>query len=124
MAFLKANGGVSAITTQVHPLRIPQDKEPPAITYQRVDGPRERSQSGPSGLAHPRIQLNCWGSNYTEAKRLAEKVRYALDGFRGDMAGRYVSQCRVEDDRDDFESATERERVIVDVIIWHREEVA
>lgn len=125
VAWLKTRPLVNDLVLgRIYPMVLPQDPTFPALVYQRVSAVREESQSGPSGLAHPRIQFSCWGAEYPAAKRLSEALRKTLDGFNGTMNGRRVFRCKVENDIDDKEDLSNRHRVIVDVMIWHREEVA
>lgn len=90
-ALLEADSGVSAIVDdRIFPQVIRQDEEGvirlPAITYTNVSGFREHSLLGPAGYARPRMQIDCWAYFYLEAKQIAEAVRLALDGFRGDVS--------------------------------------
>jgi hypothetical protein len=125
VAYLRENSSIAALVgDDIMPLVLDQDPSLPALVYQRVDGPREGSQDGPSGLAHPRIQFSCWDETHLGALTLASALRIALDGFRGTMSGRLISGIKIVNDLDDYDSMTGRYRVIVDAIVWHREEVA
>lgn len=124
VAWLKTKPLVNNIINgRIHPLQLPQDPSLDALTYQRISGVREESQEGPSGLAHPRLQFDCWSKTYPGAKRLAEALRLTIDGFTGSMNGRRVFRCKVENDLDQKDDFAERYRVTVDVTVWHREEV-
>lgn len=122
---LEHDAGVLALVgSRVYPLIIPQDVDLPAIAYQRIDGPRVRSQSGPSHLAHPRIQITCQASMYSSAKALAGAVRASLDGYRGLMGGAggvQVYGCFVENDIDELIQVTNSPAIRIDAIIWHEE---
>ena len=104
------------VSSRVYPLVLPQNAALPAIAYQRISGPREHSHSGPSGLAHPRIQLACWAATYAEAKAVAAALRQGIDGNRT-----FCQACFVESDIDDYEPETKLWRVIVDAVVWHSE---
>lgn len=128
---LTHDSGVVAINgARVYPMRLPIDPTFPAITYQRITGDRVRSHSGPSGLASPLFQINCWGgptsvaSAYLAAKRLARAVRIALDGFKGSANGQEIHGLFVEDDRDDQDPERGIERVIIQAQIWGEEAVS
>lgn len=124
-AHLLADAGVAAlVATRVYPVKMPQRPTYPAVTYFRVSGPREHSQSGPSGLAHPRFQLDCMAATYAGAKTLAAAVRLALDGFRGSMGGGGgvdVNAVFIEDDRDDQDDDIQVYWVSLDAVVWHNE---
>ena len=52
----------------------------PAVCMQVISGPREYQMSGPTGLKAARVQVECWGSTYEDAKRLARLVNTSLGG--------------------------------------------
>lgn len=125
VTYLSAYAGLQALVgSRIYPQQLPEGVQLPAISYQRVSGPRIRSHSGPSELAHPRYQFNVWGDRYSDAKTVADQLRFALDGFRGTMGEVSVQAAFVEDDRDDFDTVTQQHRVIVDAILWHQEAIA
>lgn len=123
--YLTAHAGLSAlIGDRLYPMRLPEGVTFPAMTYQRISTPRMRSHSGPSGLASPRFQYDCWDVTYAGAGAVARELRLALDGYRGGMGQIETFANFLEDERDDFDPATDQFRVIVDAIVWHREAVA
>lgn len=123
VAYVTNLPGVAAIIgDRMTPLVVEQGADLPALSYQVIDTPRVRSHSGPSGLAHPRVQFNCVSKDYTEAKLLAQAIRFGVDGFRGSWNGRSVS-AEARGENDDRDPTTGRFTRMLDVIIWHREEV-
>ncbi len=117
--------GVTAVSALIgsrfYPLRIPENPTYPAVTYQRISGPRIRSHTGPSNLAYPRFQLDCYGATYLSAKASATALRVALDGYKGLMGTVAVGSVLLMDDRDDYDPATRIWRVSLDFIIGHQE---
>lgn len=111
------------VADRIEPLTRDPNTPLPAIVYQVIDTPREESHAGPSGLAHPRIQLGCISKSYMEAKEIAKAIRFSVDGFRGSMNGRTIFRAKVDGEQDDHDSVAEEYRRIVDVVLWHREEV-
>jgi hypothetical protein len=113
------------VGTRIYPLFVPQDSAFPAIRYQRLVTPRTRSLLGPSGLAAPTFQYDCYGeqpSGVTEAKLLAEAVRHVLDGYRGTAGASFIEGAMVVDERDlEFEEKAGLARASLDVKVWHRE---
>ena len=67
----------------VHPLRAPDNHADDFIIFQRIDGERTRSISGPTNLADVRIQIDCYSKSYYTAKGMAVEAEAALDGFQG-----------------------------------------
>ena len=125
VAYLTGYAGLSAlIGTRLYPLRLPENPTYGAVTYHRISGPRVQSHSGPSGLAYPRFQFDCYATSYLGAKNVATQVRIALDGFKGTMGGTSgvaVSSALSQNDRDFYDPATRTWRVSTDFIIGHAE---
>ena len=121
-SILTADSTVSGlISTRVYPIKLPQSPTFPAVTYQRVSTPRVRSTTGPSGLAHPSIQIDCWAETYTGVKSLAEAAREAVDGYSGTVGGVAIAGIIVASENDFFEPEVEIYRVTMDITIWHEE---
>ena len=109
-------------TIKCYPIRLPQDVTLPAMMYRRISGQRIRSIQGPTGLAHPLIELSVYSKSYLEAKELAAEVRVLLDGFRGVIgSGSLVENIIIENDQDTFDDDTGIYRIILDAIVWHQE---
>lgn len=111
-------GLVALVGTRVYPVQLPQEATLPALTYQRISGPRTHTQNGVSILARPRIQVDCWASSYAGAKAVATQVRLALDGHK---AAGEVWASVLDNDIDDLDAETGRYRVIMDVLFWYQE---
>lgn len=128
-AILAANAAVTALVPadRIYPGgRLPQRPTFPAISYFRVDGPRVFSMEGPSGYAMPRIQVDIWGRDYAEAQNVGEKVRNALSGFRGTIAGVTVQGIIDLDDHDVVDEdeevlVTEQRHLSMDFRVHHNE---
>lgn len=104
VTYLLARAGVTAlVAARIYPEIVPQAEKGednyPAITYQVISEPNVRSLSGASGLAYPRIQINCWSRRYSVTKALRNAVRDALDGYRGSMGDVTVHECSKESER-------------------------
>ncbi len=62
----------------------PSEPRYPIITYQKISVVHARHLKGGSGVAHSRIQINCWAKSDEEADNLADAVR-EMDNFIGTM---------------------------------------
>ena len=112
---------VTLVSTRIYPLILPQNPTLPAVTFQRIDGPRESALSAEMGLAHPRIQVDSWGKTYASAKAVATQVRGALQRWSSEAVDPVVLDCLLESDEDGYEPDANIYRVRADYIIWHRE---
>lgn len=121
-ALLSQDEGVSAIVgARIYPLITPEEGAYPALSYFRVDGPREHALEGPAGFAHPRIQVDAWANDYATAKTLTEAVIAALDGYRGAVAGVSVSAIIALGDHDLYEPRTKTFHRAADFEVMHSE---
>ena len=114
-AHLTNDTGVNALVgSRVYPLQLSQGAALPAISYQRISGPREYDLAGPTGRSRPRMQIDCWANSYSTVKNLASKVISSLNGLNGNMGGVDVDGIELEGERDGFEETTEYKRVILE----------
>lgn len=125
VAELKAHAGLAAlIGTRIYPLKLPQSATFPAVTYQRISGPRVSCMGGDS-LAHPRFQFDCWATGYLDALDVAAQVRAALQRTSGTIGSGSNTASGVAiyliNEIDDYEPDTEYYRVTLDFIVWHEE---
>lgn len=120
-ARLAADGAVAALVgTRITPILLPQAPTYPALTYQRISGPRWQVLEGPGGGETARLQIDAWAASYLAAQGLAAAVRGSLNGFIGTLATLRVA-IRLDNERDDFEDAPEVYRVIQDYRIHNPE---
>jgi len=116
-----ASAVTDLVGTRIYPVMLPQGVTFPAITFLRVSTPRTESHDGPSGLASPRYQINCWSETHTEASDLAVAVRKTVHGYRGTSEGVRIDGILAVGERDDIDLERGVQRVITDWKIWHNE---
>ena len=78
----------AAVTAHVPATRInfgthPQGAQFPGIVLNTIDDAEGMTFTGPDGLSQARVQVDCYGATYAEAKSLARTVRGDLNGFSG-----------------------------------------
>jgi len=123
-AYLKNDAGISGyVAARIYPVKMPQNVEYPAITYQLVSTVRSISQSGRVTLVEGRYQIDSWGNTYASVKNIAQSVRDALQGFRGIMGATRVQGIWEDSnsERDFYEDVTDLRRVTHDFIIYYEE---
>lgn len=107
------------------PIEVPQDEALPAWAYQTVDDIGDLAHNGRTGFVRARIQIEVTAqetatqSAYGAAKGIAEEMRQALDGFKGDMNGVQVDFCHttLSDDWADLRKLPQQK---FDVIIHYQ----
>jgi phage protein D len=63
--------------------RAPQTAARPFIVLTKITGLRDYQMSGPSGYVQNRVQCDCYGATYTEAKAAARALITAVSGHSG-----------------------------------------
>lgn len=122
VTYLRADGPIAALVgTRVHPMILPQVATYPALAYMVVSDDRPQSHSGPTGLATPRVQIDCWGATYGAAKALERAVRAALEGYIGSMGSVTVRGVFLDTAQDLFDEEAQKYRVRMDWFISYRE---
>ena len=113
--------GDSPVTARIYPLLMPQNYTTPAMTYQRISGPRLQHLDGPAGRAMPRIQFDIYADSYSGAKAIGDALRSALDGYTGLMDTVIVDKCTLETEFDGYTDDTETYRISMDFKFSHVE---
>lgn len=127
--YLRASPGVQAIVgSRLYPDAAPDTASLPYITFSLISSVHERHLGGNSGVAHPRVSIDCWGLTSDDVNNLVEKVRLALDGLRGNMAGLSVDLAYLDGVAADFQEPTKSRNIAyyrknMTFIIWHEEEI-
>jgi Protein of unknown function (DUF3168) len=120
-SLLLADSAVTTLVgTRICPLVLPQKPTLPAITYQRISGQTQYTHDGPA-LARPRVQIDCWASDYDTAKSLAAAAAAVLSGFKGISSGVEIEGVFSAGCREFYEAETRPAplyRVSSDYFIW------
>lgn len=116
---LRQDAGVSAtVADRIYPVRLPDEVILPAIVYLKASCIRYASHGGPSKLASSRFQLDCYSTDYLEAKQLALAAVSALHGKKGGD----IQAAFNNNETDGFSADDGIFRVTADILIWHRED--
>jgi len=130
---MRDDAGVSAIVgtgtnARIYPGIPPPDATAPFVSFRRISYLRINELTGPTTLAKPTFQVDCWGSNNETMVSLSEAVRGLLDGFRGNMGDDNIAVRRADlvGQNDDPEDPSDGGGVDVnrnrmDFEIWHIE---
>lgn len=120
---LSGYAGLTALVNKrIYPMILPQDCKMPAVTFQRISGPRIHAMGNDMPLVHPRYQVSAISDDYDQARSVADQIISALKNERDATWGSLTVQASyVEDDQDFYEDDTRRFRIPVDVIIWAEE---
>jgi hypothetical protein len=117
---LQTDGDVSSIvSTRVAPLALDQEQTLPAIMYEIGSSRPYSTLSGASDIISVDFDIYCMADDYASATDLAERVRQALSGRRGNqvipdgdgIASVEVLGCTHTNDRTDYASPINGGRV-------------
>ena len=89
----------------------------------------DHHMQGPSGLARPRIQIDCWAQTVDAADSLGRLVKERIDGYRGSMLwgenspeeAIVVQGIFFDSEREDFDAAVNLYRSSKDYFVWFEE---
>lgn len=102
---LSGDSGVSNLVgTRIYPLYAPQEPTLPYLVFRRVSiVNRDLTQSGVSGLARSRFQIDSYADDPLEAKQLAAAVRSALHGYSGTVGSEEILKSESVNEIDGFD---------------------
>lgn len=111
---LDDSAGVGAVcANRIYPNKLPQDVTLPAVSYLVVATNHGGDLQGDNaGLDRVMVQVDCWGSSYSDVKSLSAAVRTAM---KTPASGRAM----ILDARDTYEDENETHRVSLDFYIWN-----
>ncbi len=117
---LNSSAPVAALVgTRIYRVKMPDNPQLPAITYQTVYAELTESFQGFSGLRQPVVRIDCWGKGAGAAQDLAEKVRLALHGYQGSYQDRTVQNILEWSTTELYDEETDIFHVACSMRIWY-----
>jgi len=134
-AYLLDDAAIAALITpasgpaRIYPITLLQGQTQPSIVYTRISGQGDHHMQGASGLARPRIQIDCWSQSADTATTLANLVKERIDGYRGSILwgedspeeAIVVQGIFFDSEREDWDQESGLYRVSRDYLVWHEE---
>ena len=125
-ALIADAGVVALVAARVYPVVLPQAPVYPALTFQTISGESHYGLGGASGLASPRVQIDCYAETFDAVMALRSAVIACLSGYRGTIAGVAVQGMFRVAEADGFESDLTQTgariwRKTLDFNIWFEE---
>lgn len=102
----------------------PDDAELPAITLHRIAGRRDRTLARRTGLVASKVQIDCWGRAFRDAKLLARAVISALPQPRTVVGNTTLQGVFIESESDTVDQTDPDAplfRTRIDISVWHEE---
>lgn len=92
------------IDSRVYPLKRPQNKPLPAVTYQEISAAGDQFCAGSVSLIDTvRMQIDSYAKSYDELRQIDAQIRKALDMRYGIYEGVIIRMIRYESGRDLYE---------------------
>lgn len=112
----RLNGATSA-GSRIFPLTLPQDGALPAVTYQQVSRVEDATMKVRGPFARARMQVDCWGDTYAEARALAAEVDSLLARFKGTVGATEVLDVFPANEMEFFEPDVFARRVMLEYMM-------
>lgn len=121
---LLTDAGVAALVgARVYPVSRPQASPLPAIVLTTISSIPVYTDDGESGLEQSRVQIDCIGQSYADAKLTSRAVKASLSAFVGSVDGKEFQNILIDGERDFRESGSNVEsypfRTVIDFQVWH-----
>ena len=116
----------SLVGDRIYWTQLPQGEERPYLLLSVVSSIPNVVFEGANGLVQSRVQFDCWGSTFYQAKDLARAIDTLLNGKRHITSGTGAVAFEgffLEAERDghsDVDAPDDLFRTSLDFLIWHK----
>lgn len=94
-------GAIEAATNcRTFPVQAAENAVTPYVVYQRTATSRERTLTNNAGLPLATFSVWIYSDTYAAGKELAERVRLAVDNFKGEADGVTIERVFLADEAD------------------------
>lgn len=102
----------------------------PYVVYHKISKGRWRTLAGASGVAVPRVQLDCYGDTYAKASAARAAIADVIDAFTASQESSSGGVCllklEIADERDDYQEPVHADEIgehvcSLDVIVTYRQ---
>jgi hypothetical protein len=114
--------GISALAAdRIYPVLAPPEAPAPLIVFLGVSIVPVNGISGQNKLTKKRMQFDCYGQTYSDAKKLEQAVNHVLINYQGTLSdgdSTYVNGIQSLLSQDLFDSDANLYRVSLDFEVW------
>jgi hypothetical protein len=107
------------VGTRVYRVKMPDNTQLPAVSYQTLSGQGVESFDGDSGLYMPVIAIDCWARTAGVAQDLAAGCRAALLGYGGLYQDRRIQKVLEWSQFDLYDADTDIFHVSCSCRVWY-----
>lgn len=122
-ARLTGHAGLHALVDdRIYRVRAPQGVVVPFIVHFRPDAERFPHMGGSGGVLNTRVQFDCFAKSDDAVRAVGRELILALDGWFDPGSAPEIFGTDIDNDQDAaFDDMAELYRVIIDIIVAHRE---
>lgn len=109
------DAGITALTSAIFPIEIPQASAAPAIAYARTSSTHRYTHSGHNSLRESNFEIACFARKAKDAVALADAVVACFKDYNTAP----VNQAFIRGEVNTYDTQTELHVTLVLVTIWH-----
>lgn len=115
---LSSHAGLSALVdNRIYPVLAPQNVALPFVAYFKVSNQREYTHQGYAGLSKVRMQISCYGDDYSDVKAVAIQVTAAMEVWPAAVTA--VQAVFQDNETDIFEDGVMLYHIALDFFVWY-----
>lgn len=114
--WLLSQSTITAVTSNVYPLRLPQTKfKETSIVYNLIDGFPHLNVGSVAQVTDATIQLDVYSPTYSQARTLSNELITILNGYHGPLDTLEASMIVVRNIRNTYEDELKLYRSTIDI---------
>lgn len=80
---LETTGITVVSSSQIAPVLIPEEENPPFLTFHMVSDPQEHTFGNDPRIYQPRYRFNCWSTSINQVQSMSAEVRAVFQDTTG-----------------------------------------
>jgi len=119
-SILSNDAGVSAITTRIYPIMLPQNAVYPAISYQVNEDTEDETFDGQGTFQRINLEVDAWSDTHADMLALADAIKAAIKNYSGTVASNAVDKITIDSAISVYEDQVEKYRKTLIATIFKR----
>jgi len=119
-SILSNDAGVSAITTRIYPIMLPQNATYPAISYQVTEDTEISTFDGQGTFQTISLEVDAWSDTHAGMLALADAIKTAIKNYSGTVSSNTIDQIKIDSTVTVYEDQVEKYRKTLIATIFKR----
>ena len=119
-SILSNDSGVTAITTRIYPIMLPQNAVYPAISYQVNEDTEDETFDGQGTFQRINLEVDAWSDTHAGMLTLADAIKAAIKNYSGTVASNAVDKITIDSAISVYEDQVEKYRKTLIATIFKR----